>query len=479
MDISAYLQSYLVTNDDKVISNIPNFLEIAVSRVNKRMKSAFLELYGYDLILPADFVAMKYLTVNGALYAPNLVQLEGTYTINAGRLTVYPELVSGDILAFVYYAINQSILTQGSPAVLLHGAAAEALMFEGNKEDAAAENLLFNQDLDECLGWESNGTLTLAGSGGGIEGVSVPTPPPPPTLPASAVTFQPSGTISATNVQAALQELDGETQTGLATLDGSKVAKAGDTMTGLLTAGAGFTVSGGNFISRGISDTATSEKMRIAPDGTVTAGGLSTAPAFQVNPVAGQSRWITVTGAAAGSPSIGANAGGLRVTSNLGIGEDPITTLSLYAAASCNLTMRGDAATIIQPQLFSNDANGPSIAFKKARGTSAAQAAVASGDGIGSVTFNVWGGTSLKSGATIEANVLAYVSNTDISTRMVFKTCAAGGALLERFRLEGDKVIQFPGLTALNFANDSLAAAGGVPIGGLYHNAGAVRVRLV
>ena len=30
----------------------------------------------------------------------------------------------------------------------------------------------------------------------------------------------------------------------------------------------------------------------------------------------------------------------------------------------------------------------------------------------------------------------------------------------------------------LNFANDTAAAAGGVPVGGMYHNAGAVRIRL-
>lgn len=37
----------------------------------------------------------------------------------------------------------------------------------------------------------------------------------------------------------------------------------------------------------------------------------------------------------------------------------------------------------------------------------------------------------------------------------------------------------FTGLPALSFANDGAAAAGGVAIGGLYHTAGAVKVRLV
>jgi hypothetical protein len=31
---------------------------------------------------------------------------------------------------------------------------------------------------------------------------------------------------------------------------------------------------------------------------------------------------------------------------------------------------------------------------------------------------------------------------------------------------------------ASNYANDGAAAAGGIPIGGMYHNAGAVRIRL-
>lgn len=54
--------------------------------------------------------------------------------------------------------------------------------------------------------------------------------------PASAATatgtsFTPAGNIAAPNVQAAIQELDAETQAGLAT----KVSKSGDTMTGTLT----------------------------------------------------------------------------------------------------------------------------------------------------------------------------------------------------------------------------------------------------
>ena len=39
--------------------------------------------------------------------------------------------------------------------------------------------------------------------------------------------------------------------------------------------------------------------------------------------------------------------------------------------------------------------------------------------------------------------------------------------------------IQVIGLPSRNYADDVAAEAGGVPVGGIYHNAGAVRVRLV
>jgi hypothetical protein len=165
MDVAAYLEQYLVTNDAKVIGNIPNFLEIAIGRVNKRLKSAFLEIQSDALTLSPDLVAIKWLTVNGELYSPSLTARDATYSVQAGALSITPALISTDVLAYVYYAVNQSILSQSSPAILIHGAAAEALIFEGNTEGAAAETALFNQDLDEALGWETNGGITLGGQG--------------------------------------------------------------------------------------------------------------------------------------------------------------------------------------------------------------------------------------------------------------------------------------------------------------------------
>ena len=38
--------------------------------------------------------------------------------------------------------------------------------------------------------------------------------------------------------------------------------------------------------------------------------------------------------------------------------------------------------------------------------------------------------------------------------------------------------IVMPTVVGFNFADDTAAATGGIPIGGLYHNAGALRIRL-
>lgn len=43
---------------------------------------------------------------------------------------------------------------------------------------------------------------------------------------------------------------------------------------------------------------------------------------------------------------------------------------------------------------------------------------------------------------------------------------------------KGAGTLELPSLVSRNYATDASAAAGGIPVGGLYHNAGAVRVRL-
>ena len=96
----------------------------------------------------------------------------------------------------------------------------------------------------------------------------------------------------------------------------------------------GCTVSGAPFTSRGITDNATATALTIDAD-----------------------KWI-------------------------GIGADPIANVPvrIYHATNSNLTIQGDSSTVLQFQRFSGDATPATINFKKARGTTASQSAVASGE---------------------------------------------------------------------------------------------------
>lgn len=52
-------------------------------------------------------------------------------------------------------------------------------------------------------------------------------------------------------------------------------------------------------------------------------------------------------------------------------------------------------------------------------------------------------------------------------------------ALADSFEFREDGIAVLYKYASLNFTNDTTAAAGGVPLGGVYHNAGALRVRIV
>lgn len=62
------------------------------------------------------------------------------------------------------------------------------------------------------------------------------------------------------------------------------------------------------------------EQARIAIDGTFTAGGVNTAPALKVTPVASQARWIEVTGAtSSGNPTLGVSGGIFAISASVAI----------------------------------------------------------------------------------------------------------------------------------------------------------------
>jgi hypothetical protein len=354
--VTTYLEEYLVTNAPLTVSNIPNFIEIAIQKINKRLRGTFVETVSSSPTLPVDFVAMRYLTVNGIQYNYKLQAEQGTFSIVANTLTLTPALVSGDILNYVYYAINETDLTAVAPAMLIHAAAAEALMFEGNAEGAAQEYALSAALIDDGNGWDTQGTLTMGGivAAGGISGGSAP----PPML-ASNVQFTPSGTISATNVQTAIQELDNETQASLAL----KADKG-------LIASSGLTQSTGVMLGRTTAGSGSIENISIGTGLSLSAGSLVNtvsvaglapiaSPAFTGNPTAptpGQGDNDTSLATTAFAMRIG-----LKAQANITSISGDITLTATDSGKA--YYFNGAAATVTLPLMSSMNTAGGMFAF--------------------------------------------------------------------------------------------------------------------
>lgn len=147
--------------------------------------------------------------------------------------------------------------------------------------------------------------------------------------------------------------------------------------------------------------------------------------------------------------------------STAGIGDTYITesssnVLSLYAGGvqRVNVTATGVGIGVAAPgqildianeggganfriARYSTDANSPSIVQRKIRGTIASPTAVATGDQLGVLSFQAYGGTNYRVGGQISGHVTTYVSDTNMTTEMRFYTINAGAGASEWMRLTG------------------------------------------
>jgi hypothetical protein len=221
--LTAYLQAYLQTNDAQVIDNIPNFLSIAAARMATDIRNSLIEQQVWlDAIqaqpLPLGFVAVRLMTSNGVpldWITPKQYAEGGQgFTIQAQQILISPIPETTDSIQLTYYVINlNNALANNIPHILLHCAAAEAEMFQGDLEAAVSEMQLYKGDTDSSNGWDFQGSISLGGlsasseaasalSSGGSGSNAQPR--------AGNVSFEPAGTLQSTNVQAALQELDSD-----------------------------------------------------------------------------------------------------------------------------------------------------------------------------------------------------------------------------------------------------------------------------
>lgn len=140
------------------------------------------------------------------------------------------------------------------------------------------------------------------------------------------------------------------------------------------------------------------------------------------------------------SGGVGSSNERMRITSagNVGIGtSSPNSLLNTYNATSNSLLVQGDSTTNILVNRASSDATAPSLVTRKSRGTIASQTAVNSGDSLGNITFQGYGGTNNRSLANIVATVDTYTSDSNISSYLTFGTSASGAvSSTERMRID-------------------------------------------
>lgn len=168
------------------------------------------------------------------------------------------------------------------------------------------------------------------------------------------------------------------------------------------------------------------------------------------------------------------NSGGTAVTEKMRIdaaGTVQIGTttsagkLTVYDATSNTVAVQGDAATNIQIQRSSTDANNPTFAFRKTRGTVASPTAVATSDNIGAINYIVYGGTNYRTVAQIQSIVEAYVSDTDIAGYMLFRTSPPGTvSATERMRITAAGNVGVGTSTPLNKLDVTGSFGRGAPV---------------
>jgi hypothetical protein len=139
----------------------------------------------------------------------------------------------------------------------------------------------------------------------------------------------------------------------------------------------------------------------------------------------------------------------MRIDSNgnVGIGVTSIAAkLNVYDASSATIHLQGDSTTRIFTQRASADATSPDIDLRKSRGSIASPAAVATGDFLGFINFQAFGGTLNRILSRIYGQVETYVSDTNISSNLVFQTSPAGSAAAtEKLRIGPDGQIGIGG----------------------------------
>lgn len=145
-------------------------------------------------------------------------------------------------------------------------------------------------------------------------------------------------------------------------------------------------------------ETAGTERLRVDANGTVFLGGVPTYSTTSFNRLE-----VFTTGASSGGA----------------------------------IANRSESVTQIINERATTDSTGPIFIAKKTRGTLASPTAVASGDNLGALRFQGYGGTTIRNLAEVTSHVETYTSDSDISSYLAFGTTPSGSSTsTEKMRLD-------------------------------------------
>lgn len=166
----------------------------------------------------------------------------------------------------------------------------------------------------------------------------------------------------------------------------------------------------------------------------------------------------------------------------IGFGVIPSYTFHSYNATNNTHFVEGDASVTTYLARHSTDASTPDFIFRKARGTKASPATVATSDVNGRFLFQAYGGTTWRNIAAIQSNVDSYTSDTDIAARLSFWTSPSGSAsATERLRIQSSGDIRFVALSASTVPVNTTSAMGYYQTGTKfviwYNDAGTMRYK--
>jgi hypothetical protein len=309
----------------------------------------------------------------------------GTHTI-----TIAPS--DAQKIYFVRNTTAQSVVfTQGSGGNVTVATGDSAIIYS---DGAGAGAAVINITNDFAM---SSVKIT----GGTIDGAIVGgTTPAAGTFTTANATTVNATTVDTTNIEVTtLKAKDGTSagsiadSTGVVTL-ASSVLTTTDINGGTIDG----TVIGGSSAAAGTFTTVTASGQASFADGSAAAPSITNTGDLDAGLFFPAADTVAITTA-------GVEAMRIDSSGNVGIGTTPNSILDIYRATTATLNIRGDALTSIVIGRNSTNTGGPTLALRKARGTTASQTAVASGDLMGSLTFSAYGGTNNNNIASIIGNV--------------------------------------------------------------------------